>query len=126
SRTCYKNSDTPGDVIHYWAVLYLEAKAGSLVPFPEPILEPPRTRSRSGLLSRPGGHMRRTVAIVLIALGVFCLVLAPMMRTWMATALMKTPMDYYSQQVATAQVDYFDIGHVGQVEVETVEAHLPI
>ena len=70
--------------------------------------------------------MRRTVAIVLIALGVFCLALAPMMRTWMATALMKTPMDYYSQPVATGQADYFDIEDVEQVEDATVEAHLTI
>lgn len=70
--------------------------------------------------------MRRTVAIVLIALGVFCLALAPMMRTWMANSLMKTPMDYYNQTVATGEVDYFNIEDVEQVEDATVEAHVTI
>lgn len=70
--------------------------------------------------------MRRTVAIVFIALGVFCLALAPLMRTWMATSLMKTPMDYFSQPVVTGQADYFNIEDVEQVEDATVEAHLTI
>ncbi len=35
--------------------------------------------------------MRRTVATVCIAFGVFCLVLAPLLRYWVAETFMKTP-----------------------------------
>ncbi|MBR8745060.1 DUF3068 domain-containing protein [Nocardiopsis sp. MG754419] len=67
--------------------------------------------------------MRRTVAVVLIALGVFCLVLAPMMRLWMASSLMKTPLDYYNATVNTGEITYFNIEDVEQVEDASVEAH---
>lgn len=67
--------------------------------------------------------MRRTVAVVLIALGVFCLVSAPMMRTWMSGSLMKTPLDYYNATVNTGEVTYFNIEDLEQVEDANVEAH---
>ncbi|GAB3479283.1 PorA family protein [Nocardiopsis coralliicola] len=68
--------------------------------------------------------MRRTVAAVCIALGVFCLVLAPLMRFWLAGALMKTPMDYYSEQVNRGEnVTYFSIEELELVEDATVEAY---
>ncbi|MEU3309710.1 DUF3068 domain-containing protein [Nocardiopsis sp. NPDC055551] len=67
--------------------------------------------------------MRRTVAVVLIALGVFCLALAPMMRMWMATSLMKTPLDYYNATVLNGEATYFNIEDVEQVENAQVEAH---
>jgi hypothetical protein len=60
--------------------------------------------------------MRRTVAVVLIALGVFCLALAPMMRTWMSSSLMKTPLDYYNPTVNVGEVTYFNIEDVELVE----------
>ncbi|GHD22691.1 hypothetical protein GCM10007147_17280 [Nocardiopsis kunsanensis] len=70
--------------------------------------------------------MRRTVAVVLIALGVFCLAMAPLMRTWVASSLMKTPLDYYSELVNTGQADYFNIEDVEQVEDAEVEAHTTV
>ncbi|GAB2497837.1 PorA family protein [Nocardiopsis aegyptia] len=70
--------------------------------------------------------MRRTVAVVLIALGVFFLAFAPMMRTWMSSSLMKTPLDYYSQTVNEGEVDYFNIEDVEPVENARVEAHSTI
>lgn len=70
--------------------------------------------------------MRRTVAVVLIALGVFCLAMAPLMRTWVASSLMKTPLDYYSELVNTGQADYFNIEDVEQVEDADVEAHTTV
>ncbi|MCY9787865.1 DUF3068 domain-containing protein [Nocardiopsis sp. EMB25] len=70
--------------------------------------------------------MRRIAAVVLIALGVFCLALAPMMRMWMASSLMKTPLDYYSQTVNVGEVDYFNIEEVEFVEGAAVEAHATI
>ncbi|MEU3016379.1 MULTISPECIES: DUF3068 domain-containing protein [unclassified Nocardiopsis] len=70
--------------------------------------------------------MRRTVAVVLIALGVFCLALAPMMRTWMASSLMKTPLDYYNPTVNVGEVSYFNIEDVEPVEDANVEAHSTI
>ncbi|MFI6577155.1 DUF3068 domain-containing protein [Nocardiopsis sp. NPDC050513] len=70
--------------------------------------------------------MRRIAAVVLIALGVFCLAMAPMMRTWLANSLMRTPLDYYSQTVNVGEVDYFNIEDVESVENATVEAHATI
>ncbi|WP_017546016.1 DUF3068 domain-containing protein [Nocardiopsis prasina] len=70
--------------------------------------------------------MRRTVAVVLIALGVFCLALAPMMRTWMSSSLMKTPLDYYNPTVNVGEVTYFNIEDVELVEDADVEAHSTI
>lgn len=70
--------------------------------------------------------MRRTVAVVLIALGVFCLALAPMMRTWMSSSLMKTPLDYYNATVNTGEITYFNIEDVELVENADVEAHSTI
>lgn len=68
--------------------------------------------------------MRRTVAIVCIALGVFLVVLAPLTRTLVAGSLMKTPMDYYVQTVNRGEdVTYFSIEDVELVEGATVEAH---
>lgn len=70
--------------------------------------------------------MRRTAAVVLIALGVFCLAMAPLMRTWVSSSLMKTPLDYYSELVNTGQVDYFNIEDVEEVEDADVEAHTTV
>ncbi|MBE3000015.1 DUF3068 domain-containing protein [Nocardiopsis sp. HNM0947] len=70
--------------------------------------------------------MRRTVAVVLIALGVFSLAMAPLMRTWVAGSLMKTPLDYYAEMVNTGQVDYFNIEDVEEVEDAEVEAHTTV
>ncbi|WP_026124481.1 DUF3068 domain-containing protein [Nocardiopsis baichengensis] len=68
--------------------------------------------------------MRRTVAVVCIALGVFSLVLAPLLRFWMAGAVMKTPMDYYSEKVVRGEnVTYFSAEELEQVEGATVEAY---
>ena len=71
--------------------------------------------------------MRRTVAVVLIAFGVFFLAAAPMMRTWMSSSLMKTPLDYYSETVNVAEgATYFNIEDVELVENATLEAHATI
>ncbi|WP_046471956.1 DUF3068 domain-containing protein [Allosalinactinospora lopnorensis] len=71
--------------------------------------------------------MRRTVAVVCIALGVFSIALAPMLRFWVASAVMKTPMDYYDQKVNRGEdVTYFSIEDVELVEGATVEAHTTI
>ncbi|WP_433698331.1 DUF3068 domain-containing protein [Nocardiopsis sp. CA-288880] len=71
--------------------------------------------------------MRRTVAVVLIAFGVFFLAAAPMMRTWMSSSLMKTPLDYYSETVNVAEgATYFNIEDVELVEDATLEAHATI
>jgi hypothetical protein len=68
--------------------------------------------------------MRRTVAVVCIALGVFSLVLAPLLRFWMASALMKTPMDYYNETVNRGEdVTYFSAEELEAVEGATVEAY---
>ncbi|OOC52654.1 MULTISPECIES: DUF3068 domain-containing protein [Nocardiopsis] len=67
--------------------------------------------------------MRRTVAVVLVAFGVFFLALAPMTRTWLSSSLMKTPLDYYSQTVLTAEgATYFNIEDVELVEDAALEA----
>ncbi|MBB4933829.1 hypothetical protein F4561_004649 [Lipingzhangella halophila] len=67
--------------------------------------------------------MRRTIAVVCIALGVFSISLAPMLRFWVADAVMKTPMDYYDQKVNRGEnVTYFSIEDVELVEGATVEA----
>src|SRR5690606_41671194 len=68
--------------------------------------------------------MRRTVAVVCIALGVFSLVLAPLLRFWMASALMKTPMDQYSETVNRGEaVTYFSAEELEQIEGATAEAY---
>lgn len=68
--------------------------------------------------------MRRTVAAVCIALGVFSLVLAPLMRFWMASAVMKTPMDYYSEKVVRGEnVTYFSAEELELIEGATVEGY---
>ncbi len=68
--------------------------------------------------------MRRTVAVVLIAFGVFFLALAPMTRTWLSSSLMKTPLDYYSETVLTAEgATYFNIEDVELVENANLEAN---
>ncbi|GAA3759413.1 hypothetical protein HDA32_004696 [Spinactinospora alkalitolerans] len=68
--------------------------------------------------------MRRTVAVVCIALGVFCLTMAPMLRFWLASAVMKTPMDYYSETVNRGEdVTYFSAEEVESIEGATVEAY---
>ncbi|GAA1080652.1 DUF3068 domain-containing protein [Nocardiopsis composta] len=71
--------------------------------------------------------MRRTVAVVCIALGVFSLVLAPLLRFWMASALMKTPMDQYSETVNRGEdVTYFSAEELEQIEGATVEAYTTV
>ncbi|WP_159943154.1 MULTISPECIES: DUF3068 domain-containing protein [unclassified Nocardiopsis] len=71
--------------------------------------------------------MRRTVAVVLIAFGVFFLALAPMTRTWLSSSLMKTPLDYYSETVLVAEgATYFNIEDVELVENATLEANSTI
>lgn len=68
--------------------------------------------------------MRRTVAVVLVAFGVFFLALAPMTRTWLSSSLMKTPLDYYSETVLTAEgATYFNIEDVELVENANLEAN---
>lgn len=68
--------------------------------------------------------MRRTIAVVLVAFGVFSLAFAPMMRTWLSSSLMKTPLDYYSETVNVAEgATYFNIEDVELVENATLEAH---
>ncbi|MDS1272198.1 DUF3068 domain-containing protein [Lipingzhangella sp. LS1_29] len=68
--------------------------------------------------------MRRNLAIACIALGVFAIVLAPLLRFWVADALMRTPMDYYQEPVHQAQnATYFNIEDVELVEDATIEAH---
>ncbi|PDP84808.1 hypothetical protein CQJ94_23695 [Glycomyces fuscus] len=67
--------------------------------------------------------MRRTVAVVLVAFGVFFLAFAPMMRTWLSSSLMKTPLDYYSETVLEAEgATYFNIEDVELVENADLEA----
>ncbi|MBB6120409.1 DUF3068 domain-containing protein [Nocardiopsis algeriensis] len=71
--------------------------------------------------------MRRTVAVVLVAIGVFCLAFAPLMRTWLVSSLAKTPLDYYSETVNVAEgATYFNIEDVELVENATLEAHATI
>ncbi len=71
--------------------------------------------------------MRRTVAVVLVAFGVFFLAFAPMMRTWLSSSLMKTPLDYYSETVLEADgATYFNIEDVELVENATLEARSTI
>lgn len=71
--------------------------------------------------------MRRTVAVVCIAFGVFCLVLAPLLRFWMASAVMKTPMNYYSQSVIQGEnVTYFNAKELELIEDADVEATMTI
>ncbi|GAB3454890.1 hypothetical protein GCM10027570_35330 [Streptomonospora sediminis] len=67
--------------------------------------------------------MRRTVAVVFIALGVFFLALAPMLRFWMADSLMKAPLDYYNEATNHGEdVTYFSAEEMELVEGATVEA----
>jgi hypothetical protein len=71
--------------------------------------------------------MRRTVAVVLVAFGVFFLAFAPMMRTWLSSSLMKTPLDYYSETVLEADgATYFNIEDVELVEDAALEARSTI
>ncbi|MDE3721561.1 MULTISPECIES: DUF3068 domain-containing protein [Nocardiopsis] len=71
--------------------------------------------------------MRRTVAVVLIGFGVFFLAVAPLMRTWVSSSLMKTPLTYYSETVNVAEgATYFNIEEVELVENATLEAHSTI
>ncbi|MFC4562103.1 DUF3068 domain-containing protein [Nocardiopsis mangrovi] len=71
--------------------------------------------------------MRRTVAVVCIALGVFSLVLAPLLRFWMAGAVMKTPMDQYNETTNRGEdVSYFSAEEVEQVDGATVEAYTTV
>ncbi|WP_047870000.1 DUF3068 domain-containing protein [Nocardiopsis sp. RV163] len=71
--------------------------------------------------------MRRTVAVVLVAFGVFFLAFAPMMRTWLSSSLMKTPLDYYSETVLEADgATYFNIEDVEVVEDASLEARSTI
>ena len=71
--------------------------------------------------------MRRAVAVVLIGLGVFFLVVAPLMRTWVSSSLMKTPLTYYSKTVNVAEgATYFNIEDLEPVENATLEAHSTI
>lgn len=71
--------------------------------------------------------MRRTVAVVLVAFGVFFLAVAPMMRTWLSSSLMKTPLDYYSETVLKADgATYFNIEDVELVEDAALEARSTI
>ncbi|MFC7327605.1 DUF3068 domain-containing protein [Marinactinospora rubrisoli] len=68
--------------------------------------------------------MRRTLALVCVTLGVFSLALAPMLRFWVAPALMRTPMDYYNEVVNHGEnVSYFSAEDLESVEGATVEAY---
>ncbi|MBV2362144.1 DUF3068 domain-containing protein [Streptomonospora nanhaiensis] len=71
--------------------------------------------------------MRRTVAVVCIALGVFCLALAPMLRYWMAESLMRAPLDQYSRTVNHGEgVTYFNAEEMESIENATVEAYTTV
>ncbi|MBB6170193.1 hypothetical protein HNR23_000253 [Nocardiopsis mwathae] len=71
--------------------------------------------------------MRRTVAVVCIALGVFSLVLAPLLRFWVAGAAMKAPLDQYSETVNRGDdVTYFSAQDLEQVDHATVEAYTTV
>ncbi|KIH99305.1 hypothetical protein LP52_07980 [Streptomonospora alba] len=71
--------------------------------------------------------MRRTVAVVFIALGVCLLVLAPMLRYWMAESLMKAPLDYYNQTVNRGEdITYFSAEETELIEGATVEAYTTV
>lgn len=68
--------------------------------------------------------MRRIVAVICVALGVFLLALAPLLRFWVAESLMRTPMDYYAEPVHRGEnVSYFSIEDVEPVEGATVEIY---
>ncbi|MUL40001.1 DUF3068 domain-containing protein [Streptomonospora sp. PA3] len=67
--------------------------------------------------------MRRTVAVVCIALGVCLLALAPMLRYWTADSLMKAPLDYYNKATNRGEdVTYFSAEELELIEGATVEA----
>ncbi|QBI52792.1 DUF3068 domain-containing protein [Streptomonospora litoralis] len=71
--------------------------------------------------------MRRTVAVVCIAMGVCLLALAPMLRFWTADSLMKAPLDYYNQAVNHGEdVTYFSAEEMESVEGATVEAYTTV
>ncbi|MFL1377069.1 MULTISPECIES: DUF3068 domain-containing protein [unclassified Nocardiopsis] len=71
--------------------------------------------------------MRRAIAVVLIGFGVFFLAVAPLMRTWVSSSLMKTPLTYYSETTNVAEgATYFNIEEVELVENATLEAHSTI
>lgn len=68
--------------------------------------------------------MRRTFAVILVAVGVFLLALAPLLRFWVAESVMRTPMDYYSEIVHEADnATYFNIEDLEVVEGANVRAH---
>ncbi|CAM3708725.1 hypothetical protein GCM10009799_27230 [Nocardiopsis rhodophaea] len=71
--------------------------------------------------------MRRTAAVVCIALGVFCLVLAPLLRFWVAGAAMKAPLDQYSETVnRDDDATYFSAKDLKLVEHAEVEAYTTV
>lgn len=64
--------------------------------------------------------MRRIVGLVLLGLGVFLLVVGPMLRFYAAPRLLAAPLDQFSETVSTADdVTYLDIG---ALEVKTGRA----
>jgi uncharacterized membrane protein YidH (DUF202 family) len=66
--------------------------------------------------------MRRIVGVVLLAIGAFLIVLAPLMRFQVATQLMRAPADQYGVTKLTAQgAQYFSLG-----KLEVVTADLDI
>ncbi|GAA1757148.1 MULTISPECIES: DUF3068 domain-containing protein [Streptomonospora] len=71
--------------------------------------------------------MRRTVAVVCIALGVCLLALAPMLRFWTADSLMKAPLDYYNKATNRGEdVTYFSAEEMELIEGATVEAYTTV
>ncbi len=71
--------------------------------------------------------MRRATAVVLIGFGVFFLAVAPLMRTWVSSSLMKTPLTYYVEYTNVAEgATYFNIEDVELVEDATLEASVTI
>ncbi|CAL9434993.1 hypothetical protein SUDANB121_02143 [Nocardiopsis dassonvillei] len=71
--------------------------------------------------------MRRAIAVVLIGFGVFFLAVAPLMRTWVSSSLMKTPLTYYVEYTNVAEgATYFNIEEVELVENATLEASVTI
>jgi hypothetical protein len=67
--------------------------------------------------------MRRTVGLILLALGVAFLVLAPLLRFYALPNLAKAPLDQNSQTVSVAEnATYLDIGALQQRTGETLTA----
>jgi hypothetical protein len=69
--------------------------------------------------------MRRVLAVVLIAVGVCALALAPLFRWWVAESMMQTPMGYFNDEVVheAQNATYFSAEDLEQVEGATVQAH---